>query len=160
MKERLLSLLFCGKPCVTSCSQICFYYPVKTVQLRPRIPTVLGIFPRTFSQRINSKCQFPKGQVRPSEAPQAATRAERCGQDRLGGRAPLLEHAKGRALRLGQTWEVVTWEVASWENAFGKVPNIYPNKRANTHGSKFMYTQTGLILQNTGHSLDDVTLTI
>jgi len=40
----------------------------------------------------------------------------------------------GRALRLGQTWQVAAWEIAHlgeypwevavWENAFGKVPNI------------------------------------
>ena len=45
----------------------------------------------------------------------------------------------GRALRLGQTWEVAAWEiahlgschlgkyrweVATWEKSFGKLPNI------------------------------------
>ena len=75
------------------------------------------------------KWQLPKGQVRPSEAPQAAIETERCGQDGLGG----------RALRLVQTWEVAAWEIAHlgicplgkypWEvaalgNAFMKVPKI------------------------------------
>ena len=51
-----------------------------------------------------------------------------------------LEHSSGRALRLGQTWEVAAWETAylkschlgkyprgdaTWENDFGKVPNIH-----------------------------------
>ena len=32
-----------------------------------------------------------------------------------------LEHARGRALRLGQTWEIVTWEIAHLESCrFGK----------------------------------------
>ena len=52
---------------------------------------------------------------------------------------PWLKQAEGRALRLGQTWEVAVWEilhlvschsgkyhwdVATWDNPFGKVPNI------------------------------------
>ena len=37
--------------------------------------------------------------------------AEHCGQDRLGDRAPRLEHAGGRALQLGQTCEVCAWEI-------------------------------------------------
>ena len=37
---------------------------------------------------------------------------ERCGYDRLEGRALQLEKAKGQVLRLGQTWEVATWEIA------------------------------------------------
>jgi len=35
--------------------------------------------------------------------------AERCGLDGLGGQAPRLEQAGGRALRLRQIWEVVAW---------------------------------------------------
>ena len=50
-----------------------------------------------------------------------------------GGRTLRLGWARGRALRLGQTWEVaaweiahlgnIPWEVATWEKSFGKVPN-------------------------------------
>ena len=107
----------------------------------------LGTFPKAFSQgRFPSgyfpNVQFPKRQlfkvqVRPSEAPQASMAAEPCGQDRLGYRAPRLEHAGGRALQLGETWEVAAWEIAhlgsfhlgkySWENSFEKVPNIELN---------------------------------
>ena len=65
----------------------------------------------------------------PSEAPKAAMRAERRGWVGLGG----------RALYLGQTWEVAAWEIAhlgsnrlgkypwevvTWKKSFGKVPNI------------------------------------
>ena len=64
--------------------------------------------------------------------PQPAMGAECCG---LGG-------LRGRAPRLGQTWEVAAWEIAhlrnshlgkihlgsmplgTWEKPFGKVPNI------------------------------------
>ena len=61
------------------------------------------------------------------------------GQDGLGGPAPWLEQAWGRALWLGQTQEVAAWEIAhlgslylgkypwedtTWEKSFGKVPNI------------------------------------
>ena len=61
--------------------------------------------------------------------------AERCGQDGLGDRAPRLEQTGGRALWLGQTWEVAACEIAhlesyyfgkyhqkvdAWEHALGK----------------------------------------
>ena len=64
---------------------------------------VLGTFPKAFFpwrlpmwQLPNvefSKRQLPKGQIRPSEALQAAVRAEHYGYDGLGGRTPRQEHA-------------------------------------------------------------------
>ena len=83
------------------------------------------------------KWQHPEGWVRPSETQQAAMGAEHCDYNGLGGRAPWLEQAGGRALRLGQTWEVAAWKiehlgschlekypwkVATGEKSFGKVP--------------------------------------
>ena len=48
--------------------------------------------------------------------------AKRCGLDGLG-RAPRLELAGGRVLRLGQTWKVATWEIAQLvKNTLGKLP--------------------------------------
>ena len=38
--------------------------------------------------------------------------AERCGLYGLEGRTLRIEQAWGRALRLGQTWEVAAWEIA------------------------------------------------
>ena len=87
------------------------------------------------------KLRLPKGQVRPSEEPQAAMGAECCGQDGLGGRALRLKQA-GRALRLGKTWDQscrlgnfivgklpfgkYPWEVAAFPTfPYLSVPNIY-----------------------------------
>ena len=67
------------------------------------------------------KQQLPKGQVRPPEAQQAAMGpstatkigqgAKRFDQNRLGG----------RALRLGQTWEVAVWKISHLVSClFGK----------------------------------------
>ena len=66
--------------------------------------------------------------------------------DGIGGRAPRLDHAGGRALLLGHSWEVAAWviahlgschmgkypwEVAAWEKkAFGKIPNIFFTTKA------------------------------
>ena len=55
------------------------------------------------------KRKLSKGQVRPSEAPQDAMGGRAL---RLGGRVPRLEQYEGRALRLGQTWEVVASEIS------------------------------------------------
>ena len=44
------------------------------------------------------------------------------GQDGVGGRALQPKKARGRALRLGQTWEVGTWE-----NTLGKLPLLQKN---------------------------------
>ena len=83
---------------------------------------MLGTFPNTFSQVVTPQGYVPKWQLWNK------------------GRAPRLEQARGRALQLGQTWEVVAWEishfgsyhlginpweVATWEKFFGKVPNIF-----------------------------------
>ena len=66
--------------------------------------------------------------------------AKRCCQGGLEGRTLCVEQARGRVLRLGQTWKVTAWEiaqlgscylgkypgkVAAWGKAFGKVPNIF-----------------------------------
>ena len=83
------------------------YFP-KGIYLQVDFPSINflnGNFPNV---------QYPKGQVRPSKAPQAAIGAECCGQDGIEVLAPQLEQARGRALWLGQTWE----------NVFGKLPNI------------------------------------
>ena len=41
----------------------------------------------------------------------------------IGGRALRIEHAWGRALRLGQTWKVATWEIAHLGSChLGKYP--------------------------------------
>ena len=77
---------------------------------------------------------FPKVRLGPLRRRRLQWGVERCGQDGLGGRAPRLEQAWGRKLRLGQTWEIAhleschlgkyPWEVSTREKSRGKVPNI------------------------------------
>ena len=79
---------------------------------------VLGTFQKAFSQERLPKCQFPKWHLIKCTCNFAKVRlgplmrrrlqlgAERCGQDELGARAPRKEQAGGRALPLGQTWEI------------------------------------------------------
>ena len=58
--------------------------------------------------------------------------------NRIGGRAPRLDHARGGASAAARTfWEVAAWEIAHLgschmgkENAFGKVPNIFFTTKA------------------------------
>ena len=93
---------------------------------------------------ISQVCNFPSGNFQkvrlgPLRRRRLQWGAERCGWDGLRGRAPRLEQAGGRELRLGKTWEVAAWEIthlaschlgkypweiATWEKSFGKVPNI------------------------------------
>ena len=57
------------------------------------------------------KRQLPNGQVRPSEAPQAAMRTKRCDQEGLGWPSDAAgESQGGRALRSEQAWEVAACE--------------------------------------------------
>ena len=96
----------------------------------PLVFKVFGTFPKAFSQGRLTKYQFPKWQLPKCAISQAAT---------FHSQAPRLEQAGGRALRLGQTYEIAAWEVVhleschlgkypwevdAWENAFGKMPNI------------------------------------
>ena len=90
-----------------------------------------GNFPNV---QLNPSGNFPKIRLGPLRRHRL-----QWGQDRLDGRALRLEQAGGRALRLGQTWEVAAqkiahfgscylgkspWEVSTWKKSFGKVPNI------------------------------------
>ena len=83
---------------------------------------MLSAFPKHFTKgdfpsdnspsRIFPNVQFSKGQVRPSEAPQATTGAKHCSYD-----GPVAERQNmlgGRALRLKQAWEVAVWEIAQF----------------------------------------------
>ena len=72
------------------------------------------------------KRQLPKGQVRPSEAPQAAMEgralwlgwARGRGQNRLGGGKHCGQDRLCRLLHK----KLHIWEVANWENTLGKLP--------------------------------------
>ena len=118
-------------------------YPTKiNVNFQLQILKIPATITQLLSQGRLPKYQFPnwelpKGQVRPSKAPQAAVGAEHFGQDELGGRTPRLEQAGAECcgqdrlekLSLGQhIWEVdschlgkYSWEVATWENTLGTV---------------------------------------
>ena len=65
----------------------------------------------------------------PSEAPQAAMRAERCGYDWLGGRALQLRRVRGPIYKLPfgklHIWEVDTWEVLPLESTFLFTKNLW-----------------------------------
>ena len=61
---------------------------------------------------------FPKVRLGCNGGPCTAARMVQT----LGGRAPRLDQAGGRALRLGQTWEIATWEIVHFGSChLGKI---------------------------------------
>ena len=82
--------------------------------------------PQAFSQGKLPKCVISEAATSQNvrfglQGRRSCNGSERCCCDGLGGRVLRLEHARGRALRLGQTWEIVTWEIAHLESCrFGK----------------------------------------
>ena len=77
--------------------------------------TVLGTFPKAFSEGQLPKFQFPKWELPECTISQAVA-SQRLGQ--VLGKLPL------EKLNI---WEVSTWEVGvpAWEKAFGKVAHIF-----------------------------------
>ena len=75
------------------------------------------------------KRQLPKGQIRPSEAPQTANEAEYCDQNGLEGLGLHQEEARGLSAVTRTEfycyenfWEVTTWEITPGKLPLGKLP--------------------------------------
>ena len=112
---------------------------------------VLGTFPKALSQvGTYQMFNFPISnflKVRLDSLMRCRLQwgAKLCGYDGLRGRALRLEQAEGRALKLGQTWEVAVWKIAHlgschmvkilWESTKHKIKCIW--KRMEKNGKEY-----------------------
>ena len=91
-----------------------------------RILTVPGLFQILIP--FKGECilwQLPKGQVRPSEGPQAVIVAEQCDQDGLGDRALRQEYSRVGVSAAAWDRHISDVALICLGKAYGKVPNLF-----------------------------------